>query len=204
MSIRTWFSAVSSIEKIRDIVGCKDAKLERALLKELNKDLMDDDGNVNLEEMDDWGRDEQESGEDSIRSLIKGAKIELGSWLYLLEPIAVKRRLFLKLKLPFDNGGWRHTRVWMDYIEHVNQVVSKRSIKLLQHLDYGRPLKGKRLDCDGPIFSWLTNAEIQLLHKSLDQIEVFEDELRVEFHNQLLGTLALCCKKKCDLFMGAG
>ena len=184
--LRTWFEPIVSIEDLRSIIGCKDSDLEKWLLKQ------------------DWGYYDDEFSESQIKKLISGqVRQEDGSWAIFLPSAAKKRKLIPRIKLPFGNGEWGQTSVWEDYIKCVRSLAGKSATKLLEHLEMGRPLKLKNIDVGDHIYSWLTNEEIQLLHSSLDQIEVTEDKYRVKFHEQLVSTLALCCKKKCDLFMVA-
>jgi hypothetical protein len=105
------------------------------------------------------------------------------------------------MKIPFVNSDWKHAWVWDEYIDHESELAGKPAVKLLSYLANGRPLKGRSVDYDGCTFAWLIQAEMQLLHDALDRIEVAED--LADFHNQLVDTFPLCCKKKCDIFMGA-
>jgi hypothetical protein len=184
--LRTWFEPIVSIDEMRCIVGCKDAGLEEWLLKQ------------------DWGYYEYKFSESRIKKLISGqVRQEYGSWAIYLPYAAKRRKLIPRIQLPFGNSEWGQTSVWEDYIKCVKRLAGKSATELLEHLEMGRPLKFKNMNYDDHLYSWLTNDEIQLLHLSLDQIEVTEDKCREKFHKELVATLALCCEKKCDLFMGA-
>lgn len=56
----------------------------------------------------------------------------------------------------------------------------------------------KEFDC---ISKLMFTKQFPGCNGALDRIEVAED--LADFHNQLVDTFALGCKKKCDLFMGA-
>jgi hypothetical protein len=202
MSTRTFVVPISSVEPLRAVIGSKDAKLEKALIDDINKHAKKAYGTIDPEEMDDWDRDEYEESLESIQKLFaRKAAVEPGSWVYALCNIAERLKLVVKLKHPFVNHDWKHAWVWDEYIEHVEELAGKQAIKLLRFLANGRPLKGRSVDYDGCTFAWLTQAEMQLLHQSLDRIEVADD--LSDFHDQLVGTFAACCKKGCDLFVGA-
>jgi hypothetical protein len=192
MSMRTYLSAIASIEELRSIVGCKDRELEKHLIE-------NSFGKVNLKKMDSSTREAYKETCEAIRSMIDGTvEVEEGSWVHHFDAIGQERDLFLEIGLPFSE--YNHG-VWRVYIEHVMGAVGKRATKLLTYLDLGRPMKASSIECDGSAYAWLNNKEIQLLHKDLEQIEV--DEGFQRFHNEFLDSLALCCKNKCDLYMGS-
>lgn len=190
MSMRTYLSAISSIEELRNVVGCKDKEVERLLIDNAF-------GKVNLKKMNASTREYYEEKREEIREMIDGTvEVEDGSWVHHFDAIGQQRDLFLEL--PFSEYGHY---AWSIYIQHVTEAVGKKATKLLTHLEQGRPMKASSIECDGSAYAWLTNKEIQLLHKALEQIEVGEDFQR--FHDELLASLAQCCEEKCDLYMGS-
>jgi hypothetical protein len=192
MSMRTYLSAISSIEKLRNVVGCKDKELEKFLIE-------NSFGKVNLKKMNASTREDYEEACSAIRAMIDGEiEFEDGSWVHHFDAIGQQQELFLEPELPFSEYGHG---AWSIYIEHVEEAVGKKATKLLTYLEQGRPMKASSIECDGSAYAWLTNKEIQLLHEALEQIEVGEDFQG--FHDELQASLAQCVKTKCDLYMGS-
>lgn len=201
--MRTWFLPVVSIESLMSIVGCKDSDLEESLLSALNQEWIDDIGTIDPDQMGELGREEYEESVGRIKKLVNGASVELGSWAPLLESIARDRALIPEFEFPFEDGCWSQIEVWKDYIKYLQSISGTTAIELLRHLEMGRPLKGTSMDCDGLLFSWLSHAEIAVLQQALGSVGTEDNEQLLEFHDQLVGTLAICNENHWDLFMGA-
>jgi hypothetical protein len=188
--MRTYLSAISSIEELRSVVGCKDKDVESLLID-------NSFGKVNLKKMSASAREDYEKQCEEIRAIVDGnVDVEDGSWVHHFDAIGQERNLFVEL--PFSE--YPHF-AWGVYIEHVKEAIGKKATNLLTHLKHGRPMRASGIECDGSAYAWLTNKEIQLLHKALDQIEVGGD-FQV-FHDELVASLAQCCDEKCDLYMGS-
>ncbi len=209
VSTRDFMLAVKSIAAIRDVIGSNDQTLFEDLFKFAEKELR--------EEFDAFDRTDEDDLND-FRQQLEGAKAELGRmlltnpppekepglWITFIERIIKKKGLAVKVNLDFDQG-YKHSYVWGPYRKLVQSRLSPAAVEALEHLDNGRPLRGKRVVNDGCLFSWLTLSEITALHDSLSQItatDVGDPELE-EFHQDLVDALATLKKKKCDLILGA-
>lgn len=201
--------AVTSIEQLRNVVGSKDQALFDLLLK-LNTDELENaygPRNQLDEEVLEEFEEELNETVSNLKLMLLSSKpptAEPGAWIYLIKQIIEAKQLAVKLVFSF-NKGYKHLYAWEPYREAFATRLSKSAVEALQHLENGRPLRGKRLEYDGCIFAWLTQSEIAALHESLSKFsaaEVGNCDLE-EFHEDVVEALAMLKQEKCDLVLSA-
>jgi hypothetical protein len=202
MSTRTHFTAITSIEPIRDAVASGDEALVEAIMAQQAGELRD-------EEDDEVEEDEEEDEEfreyaESMIQCRKPPREEPGCWNYVIAALAKHLGLAPNDDLPI-NDDWKHYHIWEPYRAAVAGQVTPDSARSLKHLEDGRPLRGSRIDHDGCVFAWLAPDETKELHRSLSRLDktLFEDENLAEFHEGLVESLKIIADRDAALFMAA-
>ena len=157
------------------------------------------DGDVDLDE-----ESEFRHSAESMLLCDKPPRREPGEWYRLVPYLASHLELMPDDDLAL-NEGWKHGQVWPVYRRQLKKHLSRSQRKLLAHLDDGRAFRGKGIEYDGSVFTWLTTAEVRELHESLSQLEpstLTLSELS-DFHEDLVKTLEVIATQSRDLFAGA-
>ena len=199
MSTRDYFCSIASIDPIRDAVASGDDALVEAVISLRTQARMEEFG--------------EESQEDAAcfrniaESMIKcdsPPALEPGCWNYVFEYIARHQMRRPDKNLPF-NEGWKHYECWKPYRKLVASHVPPQSMTILEHLEHGRPLCGRKVDHDGCVFAWLTPDEVKELTESLACLpdSVIADPDLADFHSALVESLRLITSESSTLLLSA-
>lgn len=209
MSTRDSLIAIRSIQQIQQVVGSKDQSLFDLIQQATEDDLKRDFGAPDQLEGGDLEvfEEQLETANTELNRMIMDAKppaAEPGYWIFIIQRLIKLKDLAVPLNFTF-NKGYKHWYAWEPYREAIVDRLTKPALEALQHLEKGRPLRGKKIDHDGCLFAWLTQPEIADLYDSLAKISasnVGNADLE-EFHQDVVDALALLKKEQCDLVLSA-
>ncbi|QDU10389.1 hypothetical protein [Gimesia aquarii] len=197
MSMRDHFFSVTSIEPIRTCIASGDRAVVEGVIKSYLR------GDLDYEDEDEDDPEFREAVEEMI-TCVSPPKKEPGCWIHVLEHLAQYLELSPDFDLPF-NEGWKHSHVWPPYRKLVKRHISRQSRKSLGYLDDGRPFRGRGIDYDGCVFSWLSADEVKELSNSLSNVDasVITDPDLIDFHETLTESLQIVAGQSRDLIAGA-
>ncbi len=186
MSTRTHLFSISSLVPIQNAIASRDESLVEAALQAYDRE--DEDYRAFAE---------------SMIMVKKAPRKERGEWCFMIESLAEHFDLSLE-RLPLED--YKHFYIWPDYREVVEPHLPRGINLLLEFLEEGRPLRGKKIISDGCLFGWLALQEVKDLHQALTSLD--EDEVHVddfdEFHEELVESLQLTAERDAMLLMTAG
>ncbi len=197
MSMRNQFCSLTSIGPVRACVASGNEAVVEAIMRAHMRDNYP--GAAETEDDPEFRRNAE-----SIIMCDAPPRKEPGCWFHLIEYLADHLGLSPNDDLPI-NEGWKHSQVWLPYRKMVKRHVSRSSRRSLAHIDYGRPLRGKAIQYDGCLFSWLTASEVRELGESLSKMDssVITDLDLIDFHEALVESLQMIACQSRELFTGA-
>ena len=185
MSTRTYALSLKSLDPIRDAIASKDENLYKAVIADFDAD----------------DTDRQSYARSMIFAETPPAQ-EPGCWNYIVEPLAKHFGLdptFLQI------DDWKHYAAWEEYRKIAASRISEDALALLRFIESGRPFRGDKIDHDGCLFGWLTNAESAALLAALGRLdgELFADVDLDELHEELIESLQNVVDGGTEMFIGA-
>ncbi|WP_145358143.1 hypothetical protein [Alienimonas californiensis] len=159
MSIRTSLALVDSLAPVRAAVACGDRALCEAVVARHAREFRGGDED---EEFREWA--------EGMLLCDSPPDAEPGAWNYVIEVLAVHFGLGWDDDTDF-NEGWKHNHVWADYRSVLESHIPEAADRLLARLEEGRPLRGRQIEHDGCLFSFLTPEEAAELHAAFAAVD---------------------------------
>ncbi|MEW4455064.1 hypothetical protein AB1L30_20525 [Bremerella sp. JC817] len=184
MSTRTELVSLPSMQPLQAAVASGDEDLADQLKRLIQDDLaaLYGEDDVDAEEHDEF----QAMVQEMILSKSPPSE-EPGTWQALIRRLAVVWKLDVKSDYSFNQRGWHHYGCWGPYRKMLTGCITVDSLKLLEYLDLGRPLRGDTVEDDGCLFAWLDPDEVIRLEEELSSLEesaIVIEELQ-DFHELL-------------------
>ena len=169
--VSDFITAVTSIERIHEVLASKDRDLLEELLREEEDELRSEFGdNMSESESEEFVQllREKRIQLEQLLTSDTPASVEPGSTMYAIQRIVEREGLEVELSLDF-NLGYQHI-AWEHYRETVRDFISVNALELIGHLE-GRPFRGDEIEFDGQVYGWLTKSEITELYDELKCVD---------------------------------